>query len=131
MSANASLHIGIQQIDGIERGVEAVQRAFRVAGGARGEAHAANLVRIHVHSVRGGDGRRRGAAGVKIVHALDGATEDGIVDVQQDVRAIIRFRTIAQHRSLNLVEINGGGTAAQFRSTAIFQRRHRTLLKEV
>ena len=54
-----------------------------------------------------------------------------IVDVQQDVRAIIRLRTIAQHRRLNLVEINGGGTAAQFRSTAIFQRRHRTLLKEV
>ena len=35
-----------------------------------------------------------------------------IVDVQQDVRAVVRLRPIAQHRRLNFVEVNGSGTAA-------------------
>ena len=42
-----------------------------------------------------------------------------IVDVEQDVRAVVRLRPIAQHRRLNLVEINGGASEAGFPSIAI------------
>ena len=44
-----------------------------------------------------------------------------IVDVQQDVRAVVRLRPIAQHRRLNVVEVNGGGIACQIRVDAVFQ----------
>ena len=35
-----------------------------------------------------------------------------IVDVHQDVRAVVRLRPIAQHRCLDLVEIKRDGTVA-------------------
>src|SRR5271166_7180946 len=63
----------------------------------------------------------------KPLHELAAASR--ILDVQQNVSAVILLRSITQHRRLNLGEINGGRIAAQVRSTAVFHRRHRTLLK--
>ena len=51
-----------------------------------------------------------------------------IVDVHQDVRAIVWLRPIAQHRCLDLVQIKRHGTVAGSRLIAFFQQSHRTLL---
>jgi hypothetical protein len=42
-----------------------------------------------------------------------------IVDVQQDVRAEIGLGPIAQHRRLNVVELNGDGAALEVSAKAI------------
>ena len=51
-----------------------------------------------------------------------------IVDVHLDVRAVVRLRSIAQHRCLDLVQIKGHGTVACRLLVVLFQHSHRTLL---
>ena len=36
-----------------------------------------------------------------------------VVEVPQDVRAVIRFGPVTQHRGLNVVKLNGDGTAPE------------------
>jgi hypothetical protein len=44
-----------------------------------------------------------------------------IVDVQQDVRTIIGLGPIAQHRRLNVVELNTDGAALKLAAEAIYE----------
>ena len=56
------------------------------------------------------------------------ATAARIVNAQQDVRAIVWLRSVAQYRCLNFVEIQRPGTVAVCPLIVFFQQGHPTLL---
>jgi len=74
--ALGDLHILVEDVACVERAVEGMQDAFRVAGRARGERHAENLVRVHMDAVLVRNRRTFAQSPIEIVRAFGRAAGD-------------------------------------------------------